>query len=164
MRRTKRLHSGRTLYRSALFPADFAPRRQRYSATVGLGGNVGDVMRRFEHLFYALRRMRGIGVAQSGVILKNPPFGYLAQEDFFNTVMQITTRLQPLALLRLLLRLEKRFGRRRSFANAPRTLDLDLIFFEGRRVNSKHLTLPHPHWHERESVLIPLSSLHVRGN
>lgn len=163
MRRAKRLGNGRTLYQSALFPARFAPRRGRYEALVGLGGNVGDVMRRFDRLIYALRRTRALAVLQTAVIFKNPPFGYLPQDDFYNSVMRITTNLQPLALLQLLLRLEQRFGRRRSFANAPRTLDLDLIFFEGRRMNHPRLTLPHPHWHERESVLVPLQSLHVRG-
>ncbi|MBN2896531.1 MAG: 2-amino-4-hydroxy-6-hydroxymethyldihydropteridine diphosphokinase [Campylobacterales bacterium] len=163
MRRAKRLGKGRTLYHSALYPARFAPQTGRYEALVGLGGNVGDVMRRFERLLFALRRIRGVGVLQTGAILKNPPFGYLSQDDFYNSVMRVTTRLQPLALLGLLLRLEQRFGRRRSFPNAPRTLDLDLIFFEGRRMNHPRLSLPHPHWHERESVLMPLQSLHVRG-
>ena len=60
-----------------------------------------------------------------------------------------------------LLRLEKRFGRKRSFENAPRTLDLDIIFFDNLVMNTQKLTLPHPAWYERESVTIPLASLAV---
>ena len=57
------------------------------------------------------------------------------------------------------MRLEKRFARRRSFANAPRTLDLDIIFFDKRVVKSEKLTIPHANWSERQSVLIPLAGL-----
>jgi len=67
--------------------------------------------------------------------------------------------MNPRELLAFLLRVEKHFGRKRSFANAPRTLDLDLIFFDDVRMETARLTLPHPHWHERESVLIPLQML-----
>ena len=63
--------------------------------------------------------------------------------------------------LAYLLRLEKRFGRKRSFANAPRSLDLDIIFFDNLVINTPKLTLPHPGWHERESVLIPLSGIRL---
>ncbi len=70
--------------------------------------------------------------------------------------------MRPRELLEFLLRTEKRFGRRRSFANAPRTLDLDLIFFDRVKMKTPRLTLPHPHWAERESVLIPLQLLAKR--
>jgi len=67
--------------------------------------------------------------------------------------------MQAQAFLTYLLRLEKRFGRKRSFENAPRTLDLDIIFFDNRIINTKTLQVPHPSWSERESVLIPLAGL-----
>ena len=62
--------------------------------------------------------------------LENPPFGFLDQDDFYNAVIVIQVDMQAKELLSYLLRLEKKFGRKRSFANAPRTLDLDIIFFE----------------------------------
>jgi 2-amino-4-hydroxy-6-hydroxymethyldihydropteridine diphosphokinase len=89
-------------------------------------------------------------------MLQNPPFGYTDQDDFLNAVLAIETTLQPHALMRHLLRVERRFGRVRSFANAPRTLDLDLLFYDRRRIHSPDLVVPHPHWRERESVVIPL--------
>lgn len=129
------------------------------SATIGLGGNVGDVLRRFKRLRIALQKDREIDVIATAPVLKNPPFGYEEQDDFLNTVIAVRTRLQPMALLRKLLHYEKRFGRIRTFANAPRTLDMDILFFENRQIATRGLMIPHPHWHERASVLIPLAYL-----
>lgn len=131
----------------------------RYRVVLGVGGNIGDTRRRMNHLWHYLGRLPQICRIQSGVILENPPFGYIDQGDFDNTVIEIGTSLEPRALLRLLWRIEKRFGRCRSFANAPRTLDLDILFFDNRKIRSKELTIPHPHWSERSSVMIPLKSL-----
>lgn len=131
----------------------------RFSVVVGIGGNIGDVKRRFEHLFFEIQRDRRVDIQESSLILKNPPFGYLDQDDFFNSILLIKTSMQPKVFLEYLMRLEKKFGRRRSFDNAPRTLDLDIIFFDNRVIKSSKLTVPHPFWHKRESVIIPLSGL-----
>ncbi len=131
----------------------------RYETTIGLGGNLGDVKRRFEHLFIELKREKRVDVIKSSLILKNPPFGYVAQDDFLNSIMVLKTDMQPLVFLDYLLRLEKKFGRKRSFENAPRTLDLDIIFFDNRIINKPRLKIPHPSWSKRESVVIPLMDI-----
>ncbi|MDD5717045.1 MAG: 2-amino-4-hydroxy-6-hydroxymethyldihydropteridine diphosphokinase [Sulfuricurvum sp.] len=131
----------------------------RYRVLLGVGGNIGDTRRRMNHLWVYLGRSPQLCKIRSGVILRNPPFGYTEQNDFDNTVIEIGTSLEPKALLRLIWRLEKRFGRRRSFANAPRTLDLDILFFDDRKIQNRELSVPHPYWHERPSVLIPLASI-----
>ena len=131
----------------------------RYTATVGIGGNLGDVKRRFEHLFVEIKRDKRVTLVTTSLILKNPPFGYTDQDDFFNSIILIRTSMTSKIFLDYLLRLEKKFGRKRSFENAPRTLDLDIIFFDNIVMNTPTLTLPHAAWHERESVLIPLASL-----
>ena len=71
----------------------------------------------------------------------------------------VETDLTPRALLRYILRVEKRFGRKRLFKDAPRTLDIDMIFYENVKMMTKELTLPHPEWMKRASVLIPLSQM-----
>ncbi|MFY9142220.1 2-amino-4-hydroxy-6-hydroxymethyldihydropteridine diphosphokinase [Sulfuricurvum sp.] len=131
----------------------------RYRVLLGVGGNIGDTRRRMNHLWTYLGRLPQICKIRSGVILRNPPFGFTEQKDFDNTVIEIGTSLEPKAFLRLVWRIEKRFGRRRSFANAPRTLDLDILFFENRSVRTNELIIPHPHWDERPSVLVPLESM-----
>ena len=152
-----------TLYYTPHFPYATARCVEGYRVVLGIGGNIGDVMRRFDHLFYYLQRSRWVTILKSSPILKNPPFGYTKQADFLNAVIEIATPLRPEALLRYLLRVEKRFGRRRSFPDAPRTLDIDMIFYEGVTQEREVLTLPHAGWQERDSVLIPLLYLQQRG-
>jgi 2-amino-4-hydroxy-6-hydroxymethyldihydropteridine diphosphokinase len=131
----------------------------RYEVTLGIGGNIGDVRRRFEHLFFYFKRDRQVEIVRTSLILKNPPFGYKEQDDFFNSIIVLKTSMQPKKFLAYLHRVEKRFGRRRSFANAPRTLDLDILFFDNRVVKTDDLTIPHASWYERESVVIPLAGV-----
>ncbi len=160
----RKLDARHTLCKTSNFPKRLGKGRGfRYRVLIGVGGNVGDTKRRMEHLWVYLGRMPMLERTQSGAILKNPPFGYLDQNDFENTVIEIATSLEPRALLRLLWRIEKRFGRKRSFPNAPRTLDLDIIFFANKTVRHKELVIPHPRWRERPSVTIPLKSLDETG-
>jgi len=131
----------------------------RYEATVGIGGNIGDVKRRFEHLFFYLKRDKKVKLIKTSLILKNPPFGFINQDDFFNSIIILNTSMVAKELLAYLLRIEKKFARKRSFENAPRTLDLDIIFFNNQVINTKNLQVPHPSWSERSSVLIPLMDI-----
>ncbi len=160
----RKLGDRHSIYVDRNFPKILRNKRgYRYRALLGVGGNIGDVRRRMNHLWFYLQRSTLVGVLRSGVILRNPPFGYIEQGDFDNTVIEIATSLQPRVLLRLIWRIEKRFGRRRSFANAPRTLDLDILFFGNRVINTKELSIPHPHWGDRASVTIPLGSIAKKG-
>ena len=156
----KQLSKELSAFYSKCFPRYKQPTtRHRYESVVGIGGNVGDVKRRFEHLLVFLERERRVEVVKTSLILKNPPFGFVQQDDFLNAIMVMKTSMQPKQFLAYLLRVEKRFGRKRSFANAPRTLDMDIIFFDNRVIQSKQLTVPHPHWFQRESVVIPLAGM-----
>lgn len=128
-----------------------------HTALLGIGGNIGDVIRRFEHLFWFLRRSKHIRILETSPILKNPPFGFDDQPFFYNALMLVDTRLTPIELLRFILDVEKKFGRKRSFKNAPRTLDIDMIKYEKIILNKPSLVLPHPFWNTRDSVLLPLS-------
>jgi 2-amino-4-hydroxy-6-hydroxymethyldihydropteridine diphosphokinase len=133
-----------------------------YQALLGIGGNIGDVRRRFNHLFYFFKKSSLVDIVETTPILKNPPFGYLEQQDFYNSLIIVKTCLTPKALLRYILHVEKKFGRKRSFADAPRTLDIDMIFYEDSVIQTKALTLPHHGWRERTSVLIPLIHLKTK--
>ncbi len=159
---SKRLDSRLTLIRTSLFPRRYRGSKKRYSATLGVGGNIGDVVRRLERLSFFFQADRYCDLVSTGPILKNPPFGYLQQDDFYNSVMMVRTNLQPKAFLKYVLEVERKFGRRRSFENAPRTLDIDVIFYENRTMHTKELILPHPHWKERESVVIPMTYMECR--
>ena len=142
---------------TSYFPYNTASKQKRNNKVLlGIGGNIGDVVRRFEHLFWYFKRSSFLRIIETAPILKNPPFGYTEQGDFYNSLILVETSLSPWALLRYVLRVEKVFGRKRLFKDGPRTLDIDIIFYENVKMETKNLTLPHPGWKERESVLIPL--------
>ncbi|MDD2226379.1 MAG: 2-amino-4-hydroxy-6-hydroxymethyldihydropteridine diphosphokinase [Dysgonamonadaceae bacterium] len=145
------------LLKGGHYPYLSAKSLNKREALLGIGGNIGDVVRRFERLFTFLNRSALVHIKETSPIVKNPPFGYIEQEDFFNALICIETDLTPKALLRYILKVEKRFGRKRLFKDGPRTLDIDIIFYEDVSFHDETLTIPHPHWFERDSVLIPLS-------
>jgi 2-amino-4-hydroxy-6-hydroxymethyldihydropteridine diphosphokinase len=82
-----------------------------------------------------------------------------AGPEFVNAVAMYDTDLPPLALLDALQNLEKTAGRERPYLNAPRTLDLDIIFYGDIALDSPCLTLPHPRWQKRAFVLVPLAEI-----
>ena len=130
------------------------------TAYVGLGSNLGgpagdaraQVLSAIEELA-SLPRTRL--AARSG-LYRSAPVGYRAQPEFVNAVVRLETGLAPVELLEELLALERRHGRERSFRDAPRTLDLDLLLYGGVAISSGRLTLPHPRMHQRAFVLAPL--------
>jgi len=129
------------------------------TVVVGVGGNEGEVKRRFTKLYRTLLDDRRFGVMETSSIFKNPPFGYLEQPDFYNAVMVLKTSRGAKETLKILLHVEHIFGRKRIFKNGPRTLDLDIIFFNNQTIKQKDLIIPHPKWEERLSVKVPLSEL-----
>ena len=160
MMKKKVLMKDHTLIYTIHYPySSVQKRKKRYKALLGIGGNMGDVLRRFEHLFHHFKTSPFLNVLETAPILKNPPFGYLEQAFFYNSLIWVETDLTPRALLRYILRVEKQFGRKRLFKDGPRTLDIDMIFYENIKMESKELMLPHPAWSERSSVLIPLSHM-----
>ena len=146
--------------KSAVFPME---RRDRGNFKnlylLGLGGNLGDVKRRFERFYRVLQSDTRFFVAQNSLILKNRPFGFLRQENFLNAVMLVQSSLAPLALLKIMQRAELRFGRKRSFKNAPRTLDVDILYASAKVRSGSRLALPHPGANERISVILPLGTM-----
>ena len=125
-------------------------------AYVGVGANLGQPARQVEQALAELDRMPQSRVLKRSSLYRSAPVGYADQPDFVNAVAQLETGLAAERLLTELQEVEARHGRSRSFANAPRTLDLDLLMFEALQTKSARLTLPHPRMHERAFVLKPL--------
>jgi 2-amino-4-hydroxy-6-hydroxymethyldihydropteridine diphosphokinase len=101
----------------------------------------------------------GVAVARSSRWYESEPVPPSDQPWYINGVAAVETQLAPPALLAALLSLEARFGRRRGAANAARTLDLDLLDYDGRECATERLVLPHPRLHERRFVLAPLAEI-----
>lgn len=151
------------LYFSNIFPyqntniKSIYHKRKAHTITIGIGGNIGDVSKRFKKLFLMLQSDSRFILQNSSPLLKNPPFGYLDQDDFLNAVIVLKTNLSPIETLNVFQRYEYRFKRTRSFQDAPRTMDIDIIFYDQIKMDTKRLTIPHKGYKTRPSVLIPLS-------
>ncbi len=137
---------------------------KKHFCIIGIGGNIGDTIRRFEKLFIFLKKDKDFKILQTSPILKNPPFGFLNQDDFYNAVLLLKTNLTPFQLLRKLQKIEQKFKRKRFFKNSPRTLDLDIIFYDKISIIKHFLIIPHKDWKKRESVVLPLKQLKLKKN
>ncbi len=145
------------IIKTTFFPAKIKKSAKKNISLIGIGCNLGNCIRRFKKLYRYFTTHPKIDIIQTSIIYKNPPFGYLNQPDFYNSVLIIKTDFSPFELLRFLLWTEKKFGRIRSFKNAPRTLDLDIILFNNFKINTDKLKIPHPFFKKRDSVIIPLA-------
>lgn len=129
-------------------------------AYVGLGANLGDARAQVEAAIVALASLPGSRLLARSSLYRTAPMGAGADgPDYVNAVALLQTTLAPLELLDALQAIERRFGRERSYPNAPRTLDLDLLLHGDQRLDSPTLTLPHPRLHQRAFVLQPLAEL-----
>jgi 2-amino-4-hydroxy-6-hydroxymethyldihydropteridine diphosphokinase len=128
-------------------------------AYVALGSNLGDPLATVQAAFDALRGLPQSVLVAASPLYRSAPVGLKHQPDFINAVAAIDTALEAEALLEELFAIEARFGRRRDFHHAPRTLDLDLLLHGDATHDTTKLTLPHPRMHERAFVLLPLLDL-----
>jgi dihydroneopterin aldolase/2-amino-4-hydroxy-6-hydroxymethyldihydropteridine diphosphokinase len=127
----------------------------RHRAIVALGSNLGD---RAAYLRFGLDKLSNV-IAQSQVFETDPVGGPDNQGPYLNMVAVVDTDLDPFAMLRRLLQIEAEAHRVRIERWGPRTLDMDLLFYDDYTITSEELTLPHPRYGERRFVLEPLSEV-----
>lgn len=125
-------------------------------AHIGLGANLADPEKQVRAALDELAAAPGIVLERKSSLYRTAPIGYDNQPDFINAVARVRTTLEPQALLDALLDIERTHGRVREFLNAPRTLDLDVLMYEDRVINTDTLNVPHPRAHLRAFVLLPL--------
>jgi 2-amino-4-hydroxy-6-hydroxymethyldihydropteridine diphosphokinase len=125
----------------------------RHRAIIALGSNLGD---RVAYLRFGLESLSNV-IAQSQVFETDPVGGPDNQGAYLNMVAIVDTDLDPFALLRRLLQIEADAHRVRVERWGPRTLDLDILFYDDYAINSEELTIPHPRFSERRFVLEPLA-------
>lgn len=126
---------------------------------VALGSNLSNPDLQVENAFVALGKLADTTLVSQSSLYRTAPVGYDNQPDFINAAAEVCTDLSPEALLKALLSIEQDFGRERPFANAPRILDLDLLWYEGVVLKTDFLSLPHPRMHLRGFVLLPLAEI-----
>jgi 2-amino-4-hydroxy-6-hydroxymethyldihydropteridine diphosphokinase len=124
---------------------------------LSLGSNLGDRLANLQAALAALPP--AITVLDRSPVYETPPWGVTDQPTFLNMVLRGKTHLAPPALLAHLKHLETELGRIPSKRYGPRLIDIDILFYGNRVLNSPKLIIPHPYMHERAFVLVPLADL-----
>jgi 2-amino-4-hydroxy-6-hydroxymethyldihydropteridine diphosphokinase len=125
-------------------------------AYVGIGSNLERPREQVLQAFEELGRLPATRLTRRSSLYRSAPVGHADQPDFINAVAELDSALSSREMLEQLKRIEAGHGRVRSFPNAPRTLDLDLLAFDGEVVSETDLVLPHPRMLDRAFVLKPL--------
>ena len=124
---------------------------------LSLGSNLGD---RAANLRTAIQNLQELGqVITTSSFYETEPVDVKEQPWFLNCAVKLETELMPKQLLKAVLALEERMGRRRKQAKGPRTIDVDILLFGNSTIESKELVVPHPRMHERRFVLEPMAEI-----
>lgn len=129
------------------------------AAWIGLGGNLGEPQRQMGEALRALDARGDISVVAVSSVYRTPPWGLTEQPDFLNCCAGLETSLPPAALLRVCLDVERQLHRERGVRWGPRTIDIDLLDYDGLAIETDGLVLPHPRMTERAFVLVPLAEI-----
>jgi 2-amino-4-hydroxy-6-hydroxymethyldihydropteridine diphosphokinase len=130
---------------------------KEHTIYLALGSNLGDRLTNMKQAIASLTPQ--MEVKAKSAVYETPPWGYEDQPKFLNQVIKAKTYLEPEQLLKHLKRLEVALGRKESFPNGPRLIDMDILFYDDLVLNTGSLIIPHPRLHERGFVLLPLMDI-----
>src|SRR5436305_3840269 len=142
---------------SPLFPHNGHTSVATHTVYLALGSNMGD---RRGNLAAALQQLREImEISAISSIYETEPVGYLDQARFLNIVCSGKTKLSAREFLKRAKEIEASLGRRPTFRNGPRPIDIDILFYDDLQITQDNLTIPHPRMNERAFVLVPLAEI-----
>ena len=133
--------------------------RTRHSVYLSLGSNLGDRQAYLRQGIEELDALDSCKVCEQSQIIETEPYGKVVQDNFLNCVIRIDTVLNPGQLLEALHTIEAHAGRTREVHWGPRTLDMDILFYDHMTMNTAELTIPHADLHNRGFVLKPLCEI-----
>lgn len=128
-------------------------------AYIGLGANMGNRLSVLNRAVAELRRLPNTQVAATSHLYESKPMYVEDQPHFLNAVAQIETKLTPRELLVEAKRIEAQLGRFETFRHGPRVVDLDILYYEGEKVEDPDLIVPHVGLYSRPFVLRPLCDI-----
>ena len=128
-------------------------------AYIGIGSNSGNKLNSCEEAISKILKIDRHKLLARSSFYKAEPLGYTSQDWFVNGVIKIETDLEPADLFRSLKTIEASLGRVKTFRWGPRTIDLDILFFDETEIRTDELQIPHPLLHERQFVLVPLAEI-----
>lgn len=132
---------------------------KNFPVFIGFGANVGDRETTILHALAALKNAPQMTIHKVSNLYETEAVGHTEQDDFLNGVVEISTLLTPLELFHNLQHIEQRLGRKRYIRWGPRTIDLDILLFDGLVFESEALVIPHKELVNRRFVLQPLADL-----
>lgn len=133
----------------------------KYALT--LGTNIGDRKKNLEKAITAINNIPYTDVINVSSVYETEPVGYIRQDDFYNVAVVVKSQYEPHEMLGICLGIESGLGRVRGIRFGPRLIDIDIIFAEDKKINTKNLEVPHPRYHERRFVLEPLLEICPSG-
>jgi len=129
------------------------------TAYLGLGSNLGDRLHHLAGAVQALNHELRVRVEKASSVYETKPVDVIDQPDFLNLVVEVKTSLSAHDLLACCLVIEADLGRVRTKRWGPRTVDIDVLWFDGQVINEPDLVVPHPRLLKRAFVLVPLAEL-----
>ncbi len=132
---------------------------ERHLAYIGIGSNLGNRMANCKNAIQTLKALPNCILLRTSSFYATDPIGLVEQPSFINGVILLETAENAHSLLRQMLAIETSFGRMRTLAWGPRTIDLDLLFFDDQIIETAELSVPHPLLHKRRFVLEPLNEI-----
>jgi len=124
---------------------------------LSLGSNVGNRSANLKAAISSLAPQ--MDVKKKSHVYETPPWGYTEQDRFLNQAVMAKTYLEPEPLMKHIKRLEVALGRKATFRYGPRSIDIDILFYDDLILETPSLTIPHPHLHERGFVLVPMMDI-----
>jgi 2-amino-4-hydroxy-6-hydroxymethyldihydropteridine diphosphokinase len=128
-------------------------------AYIGIGSNIGDKLNNCEKAISEILKADRHKLLARSSLFKTQPMGYPSQDWFVNGVIKIETEFEAHELLRTLKTIESQLGRVETFRWGPRTIDLDVLFFDDIQIHTEELQIPHPLIQHRQFVLVPLAEI-----
>jgi len=128
-----------------------------HTVYLSLGSNMGNRLSNLKQALLSLPPQ--IDVVARSDIYETPPWGYTKQDPFLNQAVKAETYLEPVPLLKHIKRLEVVLGREKNFQYGPRSIDIDILFYDDLLLATTELIIPHPNTHERAFVLVPLMDI-----
>jgi dihydroneopterin aldolase/2-amino-4-hydroxy-6-hydroxymethyldihydropteridine diphosphokinase len=128
-------------------------------AYIGIGSNIGDKLKNCEKAIFEILRLDRHKLLAKSSLFRTQPMGYTSQDWFVNGVIKIETDLEAHELLQALKTIESQLGREKTLRWGPRTMDLDVLFFDDIEIHNEELQIPHPLIQNRQFVLVPLAEI-----
>ena len=130
-----------------------------YKVFLGIGGNLGDKKKNFFEVYQKIEKELG-HILQKSSIYETPPWGFHAENNFWNQIVIIESEKQPQMLLSSIQNIENDFGRdRKNTGYNSREMDIDILYIDDLFFENENLIIPHPHIHQRLFVLVPLTEI-----